>query len=459
MSSGKPSSGMRITPRIIVFDRRVIQTRNLAWNEIGPVLYRVRWRLAMAILALSLILTGAGAVQGLNQLLELLFSTIGIDLGNVFVLAARAVLFVLMALLVADLARCAIGFERVFEHPYVVKTVEASTIVALVIAGVGFVGFLLGAVFLGSVLFSSFGRVPEIVTPFALAGGVLVYRYVRAYNVLGLTLRTNDAGTLVLTSPHHDFLERVQTRITEALLTDADAGLVYNVNVQAQRIEKLDASSNILEVLHSPGAVVAGGDMRASDIDDADAAIPLGADRRTQLADARTTQGTDGEAGGLFDRVRQAAGPALRKRSANAGADRAALDHGVQGHTRDAGQAQTRPVQGGPANTVNVANAPGSVVAGGSISNASIETNVRVEAVQSFDQLMQVIAPRYGDAFAQTAQWLAPVREHLATGRGDPAQVRGIWEAFTRDHLPVLANIASVTDLAMKVARGLTLGI
>jgi len=294
-------------------------------------------------------------------------------------------------------------------------------------------------------------------------------------NKLTLFIVPNGGNPLTLMTDNEHLMRDVLERIREAMIADEDSPLVYQVNVSAKSIERLDASNNAVTVTDSPNATVSGGDLiedysKTNKHDDGASATSAtaqtsgpetGAGRKTE-----NSRDLAYEAGRLarngLQMTRPLADRALHE--VQKGQERIAdARRAAQQPTRSVGNpAAATPAAGTistQANTVTANNATGAVVAGGNVTNVKAHAEVRIEAIQSFDQLLEQIGPSYGDNLPQVKRWLKPVRDHLASNSGDPDEARSVWQTFTREHLPVFANLATVAELAGKVSRGLGLAL
>jgi hypothetical protein len=271
-----------------------------------------------------------------------------------------------------------------------------------------------------------------------------------------LFIATNDGRTTILLQKRGDFMRSVLELVRAAMEAEPGGQFVYQVNIQAERIERLDASRTDIAVSSSPGATVAGRDLNGSaahrpteepkSVEVPVYASPAAHNGPDTFDEAETPTGAQAEPLGINPRdwFRK---PPERSTATAEPTPEAMVPPPTYARPDDA-----RP-------SISVNGAPGAITIGRDANNARIETHVRSETLVAFDDMMTRIAPQYGDRFGDVRQWLAPVRDYLEDGRGNLAEAQSRWSIFAKEHLPALANVATVADLAAKVGRGLGLAI
>ncbi|MEZ5908965.1 MAG: hypothetical protein R3D31_09220 [Hyphomicrobiaceae bacterium] len=246
-----------------------------------------------------------------------------------------------------------------------------------------------------------------------------------------LYISTADSRVTLLVNRNEQFMRDVLARIKEALLADESASIVYQVNIQAERIERLDASATT--IADSAGATIVRGDMDGGQI-----APSVGdAERRDpRAAPSPAADSLDAMLDEVSGRQRPRSDPPPRRNG------------GPPPSYREPAQ----PAAPAPRD-MRLDHAPGAVMVGGNVTGSTIATEAHVSYAQDYDLLMQRIAARFGDQHQQILDYLAPVRDHLAGGKTSREEAAMRWSWFAGQPLQWAANIEGVLALAGRIGR------
>lgn len=282
---------------------------------------------------------------------------------------------------------------------------------------------------------------------FALAAacavpGILLFRR------KALFISKADSRFTLIVDKNPEFMREVMARIREALLAGEASSIVYQVNVTAERIERIDASTNSVEVVNSPGASVVAGDAIGTDV--ASIALPP-----PQPAQRLPTAVPPVEH--MFDAVLARAGsvaPGLES-----------LLRGARPHAPQPSPAQQAPApvthepqpslsKLDPERTsraVHVAQSPGAIAVGGNVHNATFATHVVATPVGDIDQLMRLLVEHDVANHQQLNSYLAAVRDHLAGGPTSREHAAGYWRWFAEYAVTSLSGVEGVMALVERI--------
>lgn len=265
---------------------------------------------------------------------------------------------------------------------------------------------------------------------------------------LALFISTADSRFTVLIDRHPRFMREVMERIREALLANEASPIFYQVNVQAERIERIDASTNSVEVVNSPGAAVVAGDAIGSEVSSMALPAPQPAPRMPAPAAVPPIEQ-------IFDSVLARAGgvsPSLH-----------GMLQGARGPAPQPQQQQPVPVvrDSKPAlsqldidrssRAVHVAQSPGAITVGGNVHTAAFATHVVASPVTDLDALMKLLIERDVAHHQQLNSYLAAVRDHLAGGPTPREQAAGYWHWFADYAVASLSDIEGVIALVERI--------
>jgi hypothetical protein len=217
-------------------------------------------------------------------------------------------------------------------------------------------------------------------------------------------------------------------RIREAMLAEPKTPISYVVNVQAERIERFDASTQTTTVVDSPGAAVVGG--HATGVD-----LATGVAGQLDGRAGEPSLGIRGR-GGLIDAIKSAARPAQQTEQPASAAPELRTGSG-------------RPVGA----SLNVQQSPGSISVGGSVAHSQLSTSVTLNAVADMDALMRLLAEQNVAHHEMLNSYLAAVRDHLAGGTTPREQAVGYWRWFVDYALGTLTGLDTVMALIERLSR------
>lgn len=280
-----------------------------------------------------------------------------------------------------------------------------------------------------------------------LAIGALYLAY-RLWTRLSLLISKSDSRFTLLTDKNPVFMRDVMMRIREALLADEASPVIYQVNVQAERIDRLDASSTV--VSNSAGAMVVGGSVTDSTL-----GTMTGAD--AMAGGPPSGAGFGQSLNGLIDRAREQAVPLTRRavemaRSAMPGRlSSGEPQPGTMGFMPSAGPGYA-PGSHTHAPTQSMVNAPGAVMIGGPATNNAIATSVQMAAISDFDAVIHLLA-RHPQTRQDILDYLAPVRDHLAGGSTTRDDALQRWAWLAAQAAGVLSGLDGLVGLVERVSR------
>lgn len=288
-----------------------------------------------------------------------------------------------------------------------------------------------------------------VVTLIGLAGLALAI-YLFLYQALFIS--TSDGRFTVLIDQKAAFMREVMARIREALLAGEASQIVYQVNVQAERIERLDANSTV--VSNSAGAIVAGGSM-TSGAHPAGMGLNGSAGHAGSHVMAASAGGGQGSLTEMLSRAREHMGP-LAQQAAQAATDMARRGRSMaeeriaalRGGGRDGGEAGSVS-----ANVVNVSGAQGAFVAGGGMNIADSRISTQVSIVGDFDAVMDVLHRQNAAHKDEILEYLRPVRDHLAGGATPREEAKTRWAWFAAQAASALTGIDGVLAIVERVSR------
>lgn len=254
--------------------------------------------------------------------------------------------------------------------------------------------------------------------------GLYLFKY------LALFISTSDGRFTVLVDSKYQFMRDVMERIREALLAGEEGNVYYHVNVQAERIERLDANSTV--VSNSAGAVVAGGSM------DGLSSLTSGASASAGLADlvSRAREQVSPVAGRAF----QAAGELASRGRSMAEERIASMRQGSSGNVS--------------ANTVNVmAAAPGAIIAGGGMSMNGSQISTHGSIVNEFDSIVAALSQLHIAHRDEIIAYIEPVRDHLAGGPTPREDAKPRWAWFVANAASALSGVDGALAIIERVSR------
>lgn len=428
---------LRITPALIEFDdNRIVNVKTISEVQLGPDRWRCLLRLFACSFASNLLAFGVVSLPGILYP----YSDGGLSIWILRILIA-AVVIVAVPLAIAmfiDWVRSLLALFRLFgvvalKWPARVRSALAWMTFIIAVAGaalpfgvtvVNMVSYLFGSG--AHVLGGLFGALPAAA---ALIISALLYRFVLRFNVLSLQITSPFPAGVSVVSPNPEFLHQVMSRIREAMLAEPRTPISYVVNVQAERIERFDASTQTTTVVDSPGAAVIGG--HANGVD-----IATGAGRHLNGSGAKAGAPTT-QSRSLIDAIKGAARPAAKpERQAP---PPAAADRIVTG----------RPA----AATLSVQQSPGAISIGGGVTNSQLSTSVTVNPVADMDALMRLLTEQNVAHHEMLNSYLAAVRDHLAGGRTPRDQAVGYWRWFVDYALGALTGMDTVLALVERLNR------
>lgn len=317
-------------------------------------------------------------------------------------------------------------------------------------------------------MYGSFGRKGAVdfwIPILALAGlaGLALAVYLFMYQALFIS--TSDGRFTVLVDRKASFMREVMAKIREALLAGEASQIVYQVNVQAERIERLDANSTI--VSNSAGAVVAGGSMtNGAGPSPGHYGMPSPAPSPNgNGAYHANGGGPEGVGGGslsdMINRAREHVAP-LAQQAAQVAGDVArrgrAMAEERMAAMRERGLDGQQPPQVN-ANTVTVNGAaPGAMIAGGAMSISDSRITTQGSVVNDFDSVMNVLQRENAAHKDQIIEYLRPVRDHLAGGGTSRDEAKTRWGWFAAQAAAALSGIDGVLTLIERVTRALGAG-
>lgn len=282
---------------------------------------------------------------------------------------------------------------------------------------------------------------------FALAAGCFVPALL-LFKRKALFISKADSRFTLIVDKNPEFMREVMARIREALLAGEASSIVYQVNVTAERIERIDASTNSVEVVNSPGSNVVAGDAIGSDMS-AIALPPPQPAMRIEPAVPPVDQ--------MFDTVLARAGtvaPSLESllRSAR---EPAALHNPQQpppmpfGHDQKPPLSELSPER--TSRTLHVAQSPGAITVGGNVHTAAFQTHVVATPVGDLDQLMSLLVERNVANHQQLNSYLAAVRDHLAGGPTSREHAAGYWRWFAEYAVATLSGVEGIMALVERI--------
>lgn len=273
--------------------------------------------------------------------------------------------------------------------------------------------------------------------PTAVAAVALFLWARKLFKYLALVISTADSRFTVLVDKSPDFMREVMSRIREALLAGEEGNVYYQVNVQAEKIERLDANSTV--VSNSAGAVVAGGSM-----------------------EGLASVATGGVSGGIADIVGRAreqvapiAGKALQTAGELATRGRSLAEERITS-MRQAGGASASTVN---ANVVNVsAAAPGAIIAGGGMSMSGSQVSTHGSIVNDFDNIVASLSQLSITHKEEIIAYIKPVRDHLAGGPTTREDAKTRWAWFAANVASALSGVDGVLAVIERLSRLLGVG-
>ena len=264
------------------------------------------------------------------------------------------------------------------------------------------------------------------------------------FNRRALFISTSDGHATILVNKNREFMREVMERVREALLAGEASSVVYQVNVTAERIERIDASTNSVEVVNSPGSNVVAGDAIGSDL----AAIALPPPQPAMRMPPAVPP------------VEQMLDSVL----ARAGTVAPSLESLLRGAREPASQ-QPPPMPVAPvpqpqlselsldrsSRAVHVAQSPGSIAVGGNVHTAAFSTHVVATPVGDLDQLMSILVEQNVANHQQLNSYLAAVRDHLAGGPTSREHAAGYWRWFAEYAVATLSGVEGVMALVERI--------
>lgn len=309
--------------------------------------------------------------------------------------------------------------------------------IVCLLAGLGLLGHTLAA-FATAQAMRSFGQsltayVYPLITLILAIGSFWLAR--RCFRYRALVISTADSRFTALVDRKPEFARQVMNRLREALIAGEEGNVFYQVNVQAEKIERLDANSTV--VSNSAGAVVAGGSMEGL------GSVAAGAGASAGLADlmSRARDQVSPAAGRAF----QAAGELASRGRSMAEERIASLRHGSGGNVS--------------ANTVNVtAAAPGAIIAGGGISMNGSQISTHGSIVNEFDSIVAALSQLHIAHRDEIIAYIEPVRDHLAGGPTPRDDAKPRWAWFVANVASALSGIDGALAIIERVSRLLGVG-
>ncbi|MEM1306499.1 MAG: hypothetical protein AAGG99_03155 [Pseudomonadota bacterium] len=275
------------------------------------------------------------------------------------------------------------------------------------------------------------GSYAAMMLPAAMgAGAVAAIALIRGLMLLrrqSLFLITSDGRASVLLEDDDDFMRDVLKIVREGIAGQIDPDALYEVDRDSQQIVRRGGAVEAVSAGISGTAQVG--------------ANGISSNPTTDRPDPRaeTPLDTEPDLAGL-DAARRSTRAALNGRGgphANGAVTPVSLD---------GDDVDDRPSIGGGAHPTMLQHDP--------LSGSQPVDPAR--AVQTFDTLLQRIAPQYGQRFTDVELWLRPVREHLVTGDGtNRADAQARWMIFAREHLPALTSLSNVPGDARTISRAM----
>ncbi len=260
----------------------------------------------------------------------------------------------------------------------------------------------------------------------------------RLFRYRALVISTADGRFTALVDRKPEFARVVMNRIREALLAGEEGSVYYQVNVSAEKIERLDANSTV--VSNSAGAVVAGGSIDQREAVEASATSATVADL---LNKAR-------------EQVTPVAGRALQTASEIANRSRAAAGERIAQFRQP-----REPVDAGSvhANTVTVnAAAPGSIIAGGAMTMIGSHVTAHGSVINEFDSVVAALSRLQITHKDEIIEYIRPVRDHLTGGATTRDDARTRWSWFAANVAATLAGVDGALAVIERVSRLLGIG-
>jgi hypothetical protein len=267
---------------------------------------------------------------------------------------------------------------------------------------------------------------------FTALGFLCFFAGIWLFSSTALFISTADSRSTILVDKSYQFMREVMERIREALVAGEDGQIVYQVNVHAEKIERLDANSTT--VTNSAGAIIAGGNM----------------------GDERATSGGIAD---LINRAREHVAPLAEQASQTASElarrGRSLAEDQVAALRQQAARQRTT---GTSANHFSVNNAPGAIVAGGGMSFVGSQVSTHGSIVNDFDTLMTALASQNLTHKNEILDYLRPVRDHLAGGVTPREDAVSRWLWFAGNVASTLSGVDGVLALVDRIGRLLGVG-
>ncbi len=257
-----------------------------------------------------------------------------------------------------------------------------------------------------------------------------------------LVVSTSDGKNTVIYSRNRQFLTPIMERIREVMLAGEDAKIVYQVNIMAEKIERLDASET--SIVNSPGAVAVGGDVSESQI--------AAAANAGELHEGRGGFSQAHPRNDVIEQARERARPIARRAQ-----EAAALAQRQVGQVRQAASAVLESYRSAGGDdrrgSVRIDRSPGSVAVGGSVAGSTVSTKVSI--VNDYDSIIDLLKRHRVDYLNEIVDYLGPVRDHLAGGATRRADALERWAWFAAQAAGALSGIDGLLGLVERVGRAL----